>query len=348
MGRAEDLFNAIVGGGEAAIDGFIVDRQSEELFLDFKRSADNGAGQRLAQGDRANLAKAISGFGNSEGGVLVWGVDCREVRGSGDVAQTKVPIADPRRFRSWLEGAVSGCTVPAHPAVQHHVIETPGKSDGFVATHIAKSYLAPHQTVAPLQYYIRAGSDFLPAPHGVLQGLFGRADHPTVFHMWTVGPVQTIPIVGPLSALALELGIIFTTNGPGLARDIFLNAMLQVPSGPSKIAFTGPDTSIWSGRVFLGNTISVVSRDSFKLSPRAIIPSITLQVRLAPPFGGDLWYTLFYGHGASATTKIEARVPAEELTRLFDELRARPESISETEIYRRALGVQETVPQGSL
>jgi hypothetical protein len=344
MGRAEDLFDAINQNGEASIDGFIVDRQSEELFLDFKRSADNGAGARLAQTDRNNLGKAISGFGNSEGGILVWGVDCRDVKGSGDVARAKIPIANPRRFRSWLEGAVSGCTVPAHPSVRHHVIEIPGKDEGFVISHIPKSYLAPHQAITPPHYYIRAGSDFVPAPHAVLQGMFGRPDQPTVFHMWAMGPVQTMPIVGPLSAFGLKLGILLTTHGPGLARDIFLNAVLQVPEGPSEMSFTTPDATIWDGRVFLGNTISLVSKDSFKLSPRAIIPTITLQVKFAPPFESDLWYVLYYGHHASPTTKLESRISADELTRLFEELRAAPGSVKDDDVYRRALGVLETKP----
>ena len=62
--------------GEAAIEGLIAERQSEELFVDFKRSSDNGTGARLSDADRGNFAKAISGFGNSEG-IVVWGVDCR-------------------------------------------------------------------------------------------------------------------------------------------------------------------------------------------------------------------------------------------------------------------------------
>jgi hypothetical protein len=47
MGRAEDLFERIRNEGESAIDFFIETQQSEELFLDFKRSADNGAGRKL-------------------------------------------------------------------------------------------------------------------------------------------------------------------------------------------------------------------------------------------------------------------------------------------------------------
>jgi hypothetical protein len=109
MGRAEDLFERISVGGEAAIDQMIGDRQSEELFLDFKRSADHGAGTRLHVNDRNNLAKAISGFGNSEGGVIVWGVDCRDIAGTGDVARAKHALgaqvrlaADPYGVRQLL------------------------------------------------------------------------------------------------------------------------------------------------------------------------------------------------------------------------------------------------------
>lgn len=62
MGRPEDILEKIVKDGKSAIDEFVLARQSEELFLDFKRSSDNGSGKSLSQNDRENLAKAISGF----------------------------------------------------------------------------------------------------------------------------------------------------------------------------------------------------------------------------------------------------------------------------------------------
>src|SRR5688500_10404814 len=102
MGQAEDLFHRIVKGGNKAIEDFIEDRQSEELFLDFKRSADDGKGKKLHETDRTNLSKAISGFGNSEGGVIVWGVDCRDDPSHGDIARCKIPIDIPKRFVSRL------------------------------------------------------------------------------------------------------------------------------------------------------------------------------------------------------------------------------------------------------
>ncbi|MBR6408801.1 MAG: putative DNA binding domain-containing protein, partial [Alphaproteobacteria bacterium] len=77
MSRAEDIFQKLIYFGEDALDEFILNMQSEELFLDFKQAVSTGKNNNtLHKDDRKNLAKAISGFGNSEGGVIVWGVVC--------------------------------------------------------------------------------------------------------------------------------------------------------------------------------------------------------------------------------------------------------------------------------
>lgn len=183
MGRAEDLFQRLVQNGEAEVEEYFNNRQSEELFLDFKRSADEGKGHSLHSNDLNNLARAISGFGNSEGGVIVWGVDCndKDKSNTGDFPQARKYIEDPQRFASRLEGAVSGRTVPPHSGVRHHPITaSTGNNEGYVATYVPKSYLAPHQTVGTNHYYIRAGSDFSPTPHGVLAGMFGQHPQPII------------------------------------------------------------------------------------------------------------------------------------------------------------------------
>jgi len=151
MGRAEDIFNDIVERGMDAIEDFLVSRKSEELFLDFKRSANDGQGETLDSGDWKNLSKAISGFGNSEGGVLVWGVSCGKVKERGDVPDALQPVTDVRRFVSLLEGAVSGCTVPPHTDVLSQAILSEGDT-GFAITLIPKSLNTPHQSIQNTQY----------------------------------------------------------------------------------------------------------------------------------------------------------------------------------------------------
>ena len=144
MSRAEDIFQKLIYFGEDAIDEFIINAQTEELFLDFKQAVSIGKNYNtLHRDDRKNLAKAISGFGNSEGGVIVWGVECSRDKEIGDVAKAKVKVKNVHRFLSWLESAISGCTIPSHNKVRNHIISCDKNGDGFVATYIPKSEITP-------------------------------------------------------------------------------------------------------------------------------------------------------------------------------------------------------------
>jgi hypothetical protein len=320
MGRAEDLFRRLSDQGEANIDQMIQDRQSEELFRDFKRSADGGGGPRLHQTDRENLAKAISGFGNSEGGVILWGVDCRDLPAVGDVAQARVPIQNPQRFLSWLEGAVSGCTLPPHPGVRQVAIEQPGSHTGFVATLVPRSYLAPHQCVLGRPYYyIRAGSDFLPAPHGVLAGLFGRRPEPFVFHGWNLGPVR---FTG--RSVHFHIGFTLNSRGPGIARDLYVTVQSGLPNAKSELSYECPDSKGWTGSMAYGQIIHLTSVDGFKLAPGAIVQPIILHFRLESRFEHELWYAIQFGHAHSPVREISGRTSPQAITTAWEKLRAAP------------------------
>ena len=67
MSRAEDIFQKLVYFGEEAIDDFIVNLQSEELFLDFKQADSLGKnGNSLHKDDRRNLGKCYFRMHNSQ------------------------------------------------------------------------------------------------------------------------------------------------------------------------------------------------------------------------------------------------------------------------------------------
>jgi hypothetical protein len=218
MERAEELFEKIKSKGKVAIEEFILTRASEELFLDFKRSADNGSGRQLHRNDLSNLRKAISGFGNSEGGIIVWGVDCSGDFDGSDVAKAECPITDVKRFVSWLEGAISGCTIPPHSGVKNYPVETDNGNKGFVVTYIPKSENAPHQEIGSSRYYIRAGSNFMPTPHDVLAGMFGKRPQPKVRRFFRQYPFQVNKQEG---IIIIPIGFQFFNDGPGVALDLF-------------------------------------------------------------------------------------------------------------------------------
>jgi Putative DNA-binding domain len=317
MGRAEEIFERLKIDGESAIDEFILNRQSEELYLDFKRSADNGRGPRVLHStDRDNLAKAISGFGNSEGGVIVWGVDASIDFDHADVARAKFPIENVARFKSWLEGSVSGRTVPAHTGVQNYAVE--GEDGrGFVVTLIPKSELAPHQSVFDSRYYMRAGSSFLPVPHSVLAGMFGKRPQPTIYQIFTSPPAKVVRLTEGTEQIEMSLGFQIYNKGPTLARDLFSDLRLILPKDGCGAQFNS-NTDEWVGRMNFGMWLSLVTKEGFRLGPESFAQPFSLSLQIAPPFtSGKFWLKWTFGCEGSPMKLMEIEHSLSEVERLY-------------------------------
>jgi predicted HTH transcriptional regulator len=91
----------ISSNGEAAINDMIAERREESLHLEFKTFSSDTT---LTRDDRKMLAKAICGFANAEGGILIVGVETKKNDGV-DAAFAKRPVADLNRFRRLIEAA---------------------------------------------------------------------------------------------------------------------------------------------------------------------------------------------------------------------------------------------------
>jgi len=280
MNRAEELFEKIVANGEAAIYEFIANRAAEELFLDFKRSSDDGKGKKLSDNDRNNLAKSLSGFSNSEGGVIVWGVDCSKDPTGADVAKAKIPIENPKRFLSWIENAISGCTVPPAERVRNHAIIIPSTDTGFVITLIPKSEITPHQVSGECKYYIRAGSNFLPTPHQVLAGMFGRRPQPNLVTKFLHTPPEVTK-----DGIWTRIEFAVRNIGGGIAADVYFNFFCSPrPGEKCKIELLPVLGGIFEMNELQGIHVNGISKKGFRLPSQSFIKMVALQVLLMPPF----------------------------------------------------------------
>jgi hypothetical protein len=296
VGRAEDIFNRIIDEGEAAIDEFIGARQTEELFLEFKQSANNGSGKRLHPKDRERLAEAISGFGNSEGGVLVWGIKCKAI------ATEKRPLVDVQQFVSWIEHTLSGCTVPPHSTIRNHpIVRAESTTGGFVATLIPKSDRAPHQVTGRNHYYIRAR----PQPH--------------VFHHFTSWPAKI-----DQHNIELTLGFEVFNAGPGIADDLFLNVtVLSVPGDQCKARLEAKDSTNWGGYFAYGIQVNLISNVGVRLAPEARHMPLILHLSIVPPFTKELHIQGMCGAGSSPPYRFELRNTMDRISELYSLLTAR-------------------------
>ena len=300
MSRAEDIFEKLVYFGEDALDEFIQERQTEELFLDFKQAVSTGKhGLALCSDDRRNLAKCISGFGNSEGGVIVWGVECSRDVNVGDVAKAKVKVRNVHRFMSWVENAISGCTIPSHNKVRNHIICCDKNGDGYLATFIPKSDIAPLMTTIGSHIYIRSGSNNVPAPYAVIAGMFGKRPQAKVdlkienrkleileYDDEDILYPKTIDIP-PQKYIRISFDVHCENDSNVIARELYLTCTTECSGGEyNKIRFT--DYNQMSSFQGISGHLNLIARPDLRLPPRGILRFAKVEIMLAEFVEDDL------------------------------------------------------------
>jgi hypothetical protein len=322
VGRPEELFEDLRDRGEAAIDEFIRTRASEELYLDFKRSADEGKGVRLAQNDRANLAKAISGFGNTAGGVIVWGIDCRtDSTGADIVGQSHFPLADAAKFKSWLEGSVAGATIPSHSGVRHALVGQRSDGSGFVATLIPASDNPPHQVPADFRYLMRAGSSFTPIPHPLLASMFGRKPAPALELSVTVEPVD-LSKFGLLPQILACAELSVTNRGLVSARELFVTwNTRRNPTGAALTISTFNDPRLNPVPAGVPDSGCFEMGNGWRLAPGVPLRVCKFHMTLAEPVKSELVLEITAGCSSAPPVTTTLRQSLDELGTLMTNVR---------------------------
>lgn len=325
MSRAEDIFQKLIYFGEDAIDDFIVNLQTEELFLDFKQAVSTGKnGTSLHKDDRKNLAKGISGFGNSEGGVIVWGVECSRDCDIGDVAKAKVKVKNVHRFLSWLENAISGCTIPSHNRVRNHIISVDKNGDGFVATYIPKSELAPLMTTMGNNIYIRSGSNNVPAPYSVIAGMFGKRPQPNVELIIAEKNLEVLDnavedMVYPPSLdnppekyLRLSFSICGENDSNVIARELYLSCSSTGKGGEyNKVRFSNYNQM--DSIPGIEGQLNLITRPDLRLPPRGVIRFANVTIILSPYSEEDFLMDGVIGADHAAPKDFRIYIPKNKL-----------------------------------
>jgi hypothetical protein len=322
MGRAEDLFLRIKNGGANEIDRMVTETLVEGLFLDYKRAATVAPFARLDPSDSKNFSKAIAGFANSEGDVIVWGVDCRQNPPYGDIPTGISPIANPVAFKTLLDTAVSGRTLPAHSGVENIPLLIAGQSDGFVVTHIPIGMHVPYRTLgAKEEYYIRAGSNFVPTSHAVLASLFGRRPSPDIQILETLDSVKAEeasmygPPFRPYRHCSLSLGVSLLNHGRGLAEDIFLGLEMEPP--PHCEYYFNYNEKHWeSWATVKDNRIcfTMIAKSYPRLPPGSERTVMRIQLAFKHHETGDVIIDMNCGSGNGPGSSRSITLPAEVMT----------------------------------
>ena len=171
---ARSLFDGLDAYGR--LQELIENGEAEGLHLECKAPVE----PRLTKELRAKLAEAVSGFGNTAGGVILWGVSTTRHAHSGlDVLTQLEPLGAVRTFARQIERSVPTLTTPAVTnSITKVLHDSAGSSRGIAATYIPQSLGDPLQTNADSRFYFRNGDEFTVLPFPMLKRLFAASETP--------------------------------------------------------------------------------------------------------------------------------------------------------------------------
>lgn len=298
MERARELYERIRSGGCPAVQSLVEDSMNEDLFLDFKRSQSGGNFRKLGDNDRKNLARAVAGFANSEGGLLVWGVGSVRDPVSGCEVPRVDPtdlVARPRDFASQLNEAVSGVCLPVHNGVLNEPVFDSSDQPGYVVTYIPKGERTPYRAVIKgeqdSKYLIRAGSSFVATPHDVLAAMFGRRPSPRLSQLMIHSPA-TFNETGVRVRAAMGI----RNTGMATAKELYFAINVwESPEGRSTIIVDFTKDIPWQLSSFAGLSFAGVSPEHLRLPPHGTIGTASLELSLRKPIVAGLRLELVAG-----------------------------------------------------
>lgn len=154
----------------AAIGALIDEGESEGPRLECKTVETPQLGRDL----KFQLGRAVSGFANSGGGVILWGVSTDRSPPSGlDILTQISPIGNCRRFQRRIEASIPSLVTPVVMGTQSKILKARASdTKGVVVTYVPSSTGDPVRHNADEKFYFRNGDAFISMPYEMLQRMF--------------------------------------------------------------------------------------------------------------------------------------------------------------------------------
>lgn len=221
----EEIFHSI---DLKKIHSFHENKQEENVNLDFKLlSSDNFKGKD----DKKNLSKSISGFANSSGGIIIWGIDCRKNNEGIDCVSDLKPINNLHFIFSIMNNLISDSISPKIDNIK--IEET--KNTGYIKILVPESQKGPHMAkLGEDRYYKRSGDSFYKMEHYDIQDMFGKRRQPLLKLLYSIYPSHSTNNE-KYGNIILSL----TNIGRGIAHYPYLSIFVNSPYSISKYGIDG-------------------------------------------------------------------------------------------------------------
>jgi len=173
-GGALKLFESL--NDWSKIEELINEGESEGLYIECK----SPTRPTLDKDKKIKLAQAISGFSNTGGGIIIWGVSTtKHEHSSLDILSQIEEIGNCDNFARQINGIILTLTTPSVTNSKTKTIKKSKKnSRGIIVTYIPKSGGDPIQSNKDNHFYFRNGDGFAILPYEMLKRLFASTESP--------------------------------------------------------------------------------------------------------------------------------------------------------------------------
>lgn len=224
MNKAKELFDTYINGGANFVFQVAASELPETLHLDFKEVRPEKSFKEYL----AVYAKALCGFSNADGGIIVWGVKCKSFGGDDpDVTKEAVPIRDLKSFFNWLEGRTDDILQPGVRGIIHHAMEIDNDPNvGFVITYIPRADGPPQMAIAKDSrgFYCRMGSQTRPMEHYQIADRFRERPQPRLEVFLSLGPIDGLNT----AQSNCQVDVCVRNVGAGIARQVAVSVNSEI------------------------------------------------------------------------------------------------------------------------
>jgi len=284
---ALEIFNSLSAWRhlQALIDG----GETEGLHLECKSSLSPSLNRNM----KIKLACALSGFSNTAGGVVLWGVATTPHSHSKlDVISHLEPVGTCAEFEKQVRAAIPTLTSPSVLKYETKLIKR-RKTDtqGVIAAYIPFTSGDPLLNNIDNVFYFRSSDAFVPAPYELIKRLFSATDVPDVYPMFTHELVKletdgswSIPIIvdNRSTAFAVDVNVSVTIENPSACESITASQFRDTSDiNPGiKIFIAGVERGIHRGMPIVVGTLKVKMKTSKRIKRRLDITIGTYANRM--------------------------------------------------------------------
>lgn len=217
MSNAKRLYEQIISIDY--IKSSILGISIEDTWLECKQKQDPGK-DSLSESDESNFAKALSGFANTSGGVLIFGLMAEKISEGAEIIKDIAPIKKLSVFEARLKEKEPRIVERSISGIEYRKLFVNEKDDeGILIIYIPESINPPHRSLKDKNFYLRAGGSFFPLDVPQIESLVLKNIKPDLdidFIVFTDVDIRTC------SDKRLHMYFNLTNTGKTIAKNIFV------------------------------------------------------------------------------------------------------------------------------